>query len=439
MKEPGWVTTEPLQAVLLRIIALHDNQPNAINGPLLALFAKRLVKHELKIGGPYSDGQQRNDTIINALIEHLFVAFESPLPNVTHYLHTHDSAGNSRKAIEVLVSECKQDMRISAKPIRRANQKPTASPAALHISDDLNILPLVMQPAARKVWNSVLKADHKHEISLLAQYFIESIQIPIAQPDSTASILGRANFYTWMAYTIYDDFIDQEGDPLKLPVANMAHRNAVQLYNDYTQKATEREITQHYFTEMDAANEWELTNARFAVTKQEVIITAIPDYKDGDILARRALGHILGPMLISRSTSKLTNSQRDQIYIGLKHYLVARQINDDLHDWVDDLRRGHISFVVAHLLRVNDIPKGPHSNDEVAERLKESFWKTELITLATIVVRHIDSAHIAFEGTKLFDTKGPLFKELIDPIKTSANQSIVIHREQKKFFKTYSK
>lgn len=437
MSDIGWVATEPLKAVLLRIIVLYRHQQSKIDGPLLALFAKRLLKHEVSVGGPYSDEQQSDDLVINALIEHLFEAFGSPLPNVTHYLKKHDPSGAARRTIETLISTAEQDMYPSALQPKPTNKISAPSSVALGVERDLGTLPTAMQPVAREVWSSVLKADHKHEISLLAQQFIESITTTIEQPKLAAHTLGMANFYTWMAYTIYDDFIDQEGDPTKLPIANMAHRKAIQLYNSYVLNSTTRETIQQYFTEMDTANEWELNNARFATTKQRITITTIPDYEDGDILARRALGHILGPMLVCLSNESITQSQRDKIHTGLKHYLIARQINDDLHDWVEDLRRGHVSFVVAHLLRTSGIPEGTQLKEELIEKLKGSFWKTELVTLANITVGHIDTSYEAFESTKLFNINGPLFKTIIEPIRTSATESMAIHQDQKKFLETY--
>jgi len=44
-------------------------------------------------------------------------------------------------------------------------------------------------------------------------------------------LLGQANVLGWLAYTIYDDFLDEEGKPELLPLANMYLRRLIYIYD----------------------------------------------------------------------------------------------------------------------------------------------------------------------------------------------------------------
>lgn len=78
------------------------------------------------------------------------------------------------------------------------------------------------------------------------------------------------------------------------------------------------------------------------------------------MLAQRAMGHVIGPLLELRDSDKL-HSQQLAIQRGLEQYLIARQLNDDIHDWKQDVSVGQITFVVAYLLKQLEVT--PRTNN----------------------------------------------------------------------------
>lgn len=59
-------------------------------------------------------------------------------------------------------------------------------------------------------------------------------------------------------------------------------------------------------------------------------------------------------------------------------YCAARQLNDDIHDWEDDLSNGRITYVSSLLLRQAHIKPGEHLLQELMPKLRKIFWDSEL-------------------------------------------------------------
>src|SRR5207302_1646631 len=102
----------------------------------------------------------------------------------------------------------------------------------------------------------------------------------------------------------------------------------------------------------------------------------IPDYKNYKQLAQKSLGHGLGPFAVLFSLGYRKNSPEiKNLLLFFTHYLIARQLNDDAHDWEKDLQLGHINAVCA--LIVKRYQTKEHLSlpyDQVVPQLQQVFW-----------------------------------------------------------------
>lgn len=245
------------------------------------------------------------------------------------------------------------------------------------------------------------------EIVLLPYLFRDSLSLDQAdvkngidgeRPKITDSMLiklGSANLYGWLAYTIYDDFLDEEGDSRMLSVANVCHREAVLIFNSigggFVPYVLETLDT------IDDANAWEALHCRFDINKHPAPV-AIPNFGNYAQLAHRSLGHTLGPAAILFMLSYEENLSK---FFGVmnffKHYIIARQLNDDAHDWEDDLRRGQVNSVSALILsdsklRNSELGVSAVSGSGVSinigldvdkdmDALRQTFWNRTIVTV----------------------------------------------------------
>lgn len=448
-----WIDSEALFYVSLRLLALHTHNPSLLKGEVIARFAQRLLGHEQSVGGPYQDSHNMPAT--NAMIAQLFAALGKPLPGVIRYLEGHTvktsplwslrwpriilntTSEMSPSFYEPLFSEHSDILQLcmTVPPSTSSLPKKTNSQVALSVKAGLEALSPTLRPSALKAWESVARADKRHEISMLTAYFCDSLVSSSHVSDDVIRVLGQANFYTWIAYTIYDDFIDNEGDPAYLSIANVAHRTAVRYYQQVAPH--HKSDIEECFMAMDNANAWELKHCRYDISEDIIIITKIPSYKTGLVLAHRAGAHILGPLLACSHLASVTPHKKRILHDSLNHYLIARQLNDDLHDWREDLQSGHISFVVAHLLTRAGVSPGAHKLTDITAMLQEYFWQHGLEEICDLILEHTARAEALARQSKLFHESNPFHRMTTNRLSAAAQKSKLTLANQKEFLTTY--
>lgn len=206
--------------------------------------------------------------------------------------------------------------------------------------------------------------------------------------------LNEASINGWVAYTIYDDFLDNEGNPRYLGVANVAMLQALSSFSKAlpTNRYYARFVIDT-FEKVDAANTWEVVNARDPDN--------LPAYGNLHQLADRSWGHVLAPTGTMLAAGFSLGSPEVKMLHGfMRHYIIAKQLADDAHDWQEDLRCGRISAVVAMLLR----GCGEESDD--ARQLY--FWQHTILDVNKHILRHLrraqgylDRSHVFIDKTEL--------------------------------------
>lgn len=408
-----WILDESLPFVFTRLYRLASQNPSLLNGNAHARAVWRLVQCEVQAGGPYHDGTGIISYEANAAIDQYLQTLGITLPNLQLYRNTQQPA----------------KLRNS-----RSGNPRTYEAIQTAVAAHLRILPRPLRQPALAMHQAVLGADHNLEIGLISSYFAEALRTK-GYSKVELQKLGVANVFTWMAYTIYDDFFDDEGTPLNLAVANWAARQAYHEYvTVYSNPVSQRLVTK-ICTVMDAANAWEVRHARAEIQNNTITISALPAYDNYMILADRALAHVLGPLLLTRNNS-VSAKQYSHVTAGLKHYLIARQLNDDLHDWRQDLQAGHLSSVVTYLLGKTSTGSGKQNIPKLITRLEALFWQQGLEELCCAVQDHITKSRQAFTKSKLMHPAGTLYT-LLDRLDRAIETGRCALQHDKDFLAAY--
>lgn len=199
--------------------------------------------------------------------------------------------------------------------------------------------------------------------------------------------LNLASLNGWIAYTAYDDILDGSDDLTKICQGNFAARlsqmNFLDIFDSYAQG---RQLVHATFTAMDCANDWELRQTRRQVSNDSLRISRLPDYDNYRQLAARSSGHSLAALgvlcLHFGALDHPAITILKQFFVG---YLIARQLNDDAHDWESDLTAGQLSAAVTLLLE--DYGPLPHRIHVVNDlpALQQCFWRHTIDRLVALI------------------------------------------------------
>lgn len=266
---------------------------------------------------------------------------------------------------------------------------------------------------------------HSPEIIGLAYLFSQTLKQPLADTDELLCQLGALNVYSWAAYTIYDDFIDEEGEPLQLSIANVVMRMAYSQYLILTASNPELEnIVSQTFNTIDTANAWEVANCRFEVYGNTITLQRLPDYGDLGQLANRSLAHALGPLVVLVKNGYATTSKDFQvIFTALKHYIIAKQLNDDMHDWQEDFQRGHITYVVRTILSELHFQNGAYTFADLQPVMQKHFWYHTLNTICDEMQHQLELSRNALAETTSLESD-----TVIDKLLNNIDSSIQVTR-----------
>ncbi len=252
--------------------------------------------------------------------------------------------------------------------------------------------------------------------------------------------LGMANVYGWMAYTVYDDILDDEGKPAFLSIANVCLREMTQVF---TRFLPDHVLFQQLFVEIldgiDGANTWEVVHCRLTKGEQGYVWpTQIPLYGNYELLAQRSLGHGLGPLALLFAVGFERNAPEMQGLLQFfRHYLIARQLDDDAHDWDTDLLRGQVNCIASNLMQLAQ-QRGmevPWIHMESMAGLQELFWQEEIVNVAESMLQHVEMAEQFLQAMPVQNKE--YFLVMLEPIRVSARRALAEHEKTRRFLQTY--
>ncbi len=262
-------------------------------------------------------------------------------------------------------------------------------------------------------------------------------------PQQLVFDLGCATVHGWIAYTIYDDFLDEEGQPDLLPLANVALRELTDLfYTSLPSVSGFKQYAQSVLDQTEQANRWEVLHTRITVSEKPTKLRSIdiPDYGDLSQLANRSMGHSLGAIaLLFYLGAKATSPSVTALRQFFHHYLIARQLCDDMHDWEEDLRRGHINAAGAYLfseyLTKHAVSAISLRKSELAS-LRQLFWDILAPRLCTLALSHLEQAEQALKAIADFKHPGH-FAALLSALRQQVQQTEQEREQSVQFINGY--
>ena len=162
-------------------------------------------------------------------------------------------------------------------------------------------------------------------------------------------------------------------------------------------------------------------------------------------MAEKSLGHALGPAAILFSLGYSDKSSEVKSLMKFfKHYLIARQLNDDAHDWEKDLKMGHINAVGAAILKNiktkehkdKGVVRGQLSNIKSNELFQRVFWYEVVVDVCQTVLNNVQLARKALQQISII-TDPRLFERILVKVEESAKKALKEREETLKFLKAY--
>lgn len=387
----------------IRLLTQELEAGKNIGGLRLAKIIKKLTELEIEEGGPYSfepeNGIPGVDLPLNVAIAGFLALQDIHLPKLDAYLAEHIVKPNQ----DTKKAETKDGTEITSVVYDDGEQRIMDLIRQKFDERFAEFAPDVRK-RARDAIEKTIRGNEDKQMSLMAHYTRAAFGREGEKiTDETVAEMGLANIFFWTAFIIYDDFWDKDeaADPKLLPIANVFARH----YTDYfsaillarqslavpsvalakdrgvggPQETGFRQFFHTLMDNLDAANAWETEHCRARVENNIFYIPhTLPKYEDYENKFRPASGHILGSVaLLVKQGFALDGSEVAYLVDYFRHYLVAMQLNDDAHDWEEDLARGHLSTVVVMLL--SDLKKsGWHKSsiDLSADlpELRKIFW-----------------------------------------------------------------
>lgn len=295
-----------------------------------------------------------------------------------------------------------------------------------------------LRPAISEKLSLLIKSSNGQEIAALPYLFSKSLRKPPKKVgDSEIAKLSLANLYGWVAYTIYDDLIDEEGQTNLIPIANTAMRKSLMIFYETTSSEAFKNFVLKIFDNIDNANAWELANCRFKISDKWIYIDKLPPYGRLAKLAERSFGHALAPLgVLAMQDISPDSREFSLIQAAMEHYLIARQINDDAHDWQTDLKNGHVTWVVSEILKGANIKPGRHSLTSLTLKLQKQFWHHTLPHICQEILRHTKAGRQAATKSGLLKPSNIIENEL-DGIDKSVKETLSAQHDATNFLRHY--
>lgn len=280
-----------------------------------------------------------------------------------------------------------------------------------------NLLPILFQERAEKIVNDTFLASNAREKALFPFLIANMLSVPAPERGMLVHI-SAAHAYGWIAYTIYDHVLDKEADLRDVPFANVCLRELSSLFSRYV--AQER--LDHILDRVDAANTWEVSFARLAKGDDGYLFPrTLPDFASVHVLRDRSWGLIL-------ALRTFVHDPAIPLEEFLEHFIMAKQLHDDAHDWEGDLSRGQLNYVNTLVLkrfaeRFPEKSSGAISPREHGEEMRRIFWFEILDTVVADILHHVA------EGSRLIPKLSPLLQSFA----RGAEEAIAERRETKDF------
>jgi hypothetical protein len=364
-------------------------------------------------------------------------------PDCTEYLGS--PAASAALCLEALAMIGDASVSVSTATVAETSQPPTLSDtrhaAVIHqVEARITELPVSLQPVLTDTLTRVAHAPTGRQVTLLPFLIAEAFprDARASLTDTTLSHLATAALWGWMGYTLGDDLIDHETDARALPAINTCIRILTDLFlHALPPNEAFRLLFHRVMDGMEEANAWELAHWRLSPCPDGFFVPH-PLSERSDILAARSFGHALPAITLLCHLGHDANSpSMKHLWDFFTHALIARQLDDDMHDWEEDLHNGQVSRVGADLLNAWMI----HEKTDVLRidrlpAIRTFFWETRAQNICALILSHADQAEKALRAIPAFEHPTPLLGLLATP-RASATRALQEQERMSAFLATY--
>ncbi len=272
----------------------------------------------------------------------------------------------------------------------------------------------------------------EQQIIMLPFWFAKAINRTVSE--KFLIDLACANLYGWIAYDIYDDFIDCEAKTALLPIANICHRELVCIYqNLFIGDKNFKMVFSEIMDRVDRASIWELSRTCLKIKNGKITISKnLPKFKINN-LVDRSLGHALGPIAILFELKYNQGSMEfNKVVMFFKFYLAARQLSDDVHDWWDDLSRARLN--ACSVLILKDLKGHPVylGSDELL--LRKIFWIKVVPQILNTISGYLDNCLKILDELEIIEQPA-CFIDMVKVVGKSIYRTRTKYEKIKKYFK----
>lgn len=221
--------------------------------------------------------------------------------------------------------------------------------------------------------------------------------------------LGLINLLGWCAYTIFDNIIDKDCSQDALPLANIFYSELETALNTLPidNKTGFFEFKNRKIKDINIGNWWEQKH----LTLDNKRLFEVNEF-NYEYLANKSIGHAISSVAI---LCYLGYSVKSKEVIKLmeffKYFIIARQMNDDAHDYYEDLEKGQINSAGFELIKYLR-----NQNGDVLEKLKDRekikiiFWQRIIPNYCKKLIAYANKGAKAIESNQVLVNK----KGLID-------------------------
>jgi hypothetical protein len=266
--------------------------------------------------------------------------------------------------------------------------------------------------------------DPNSEIVLLSYNFLLSLKPECQKKTFSQTVLSMANVFGWIGYSAMDAIIDGESSITLLSMTLTCIRTSALLFISQTYDDHSKETVKNILDGIESSLAWEQSIILQMTDQRLLLPDTLPDYGDYYSLAAKSLGHALGPMLLCLELGELDQAILvKQFFI---HYLIARQLHDDAHDWLEDLRRGFINSVAVGILAAwrTTCNKNILHIESEQEKLQSLFWNEHIDVISQEIISQCHKAQALLSKIVIISDSSYL-ESLLLPLKQSAHKAVV--------------
>lgn len=396
-RKDDWNFNNDLLVVFIALSALLKIDSEILTGEDLSKIISQLIQYESQEGGPYySNLINKNINLeTNIAIAYFLSLNKIELPNITTLINNSIYQSKHSSLVDLLDAKLTNQPKNSSNTTSKEKDEMILKKILAAASLRFECLASELGRIATLEIKRTMDNNKDKQMSLISYYFKLALgSAGEVISDDFVTEAGLANIFFWTAFIIYDDFWDEDerAIPSILPTANLYARHYIDFYLDFAKNYPDFKVFFHNLMDkLDAANTWETLHCRTKVVNFKFTIpNKIPEYDDYTLKFQPTSGQVLGPVAILIKLGFKLNSPEVQNLINyFKNYLIAMQINDDAHDLIEDLGRGHLSTVVVMFL-ADWRKKYPESKeiDLVSDlpKIQKLFWFKTIRTASLLAI-----------------------------------------------------